>query len=265
MAGERAPDGVARVEHRRERADAERARRFAGQGKLVSRDACEEGCRQHGHSGVRSSPDPSVGSLHDERYERQQAERGEHRSRRRRGARGERHASSAPASRPRVRRRRSRRSRRRSRSGRREPRERNARPARGSSQHAMAAATTIAATSSGGQNGRNVAPSSGGDDAERDRHRAARVALCRGERLLVLRGAFLAGRATLRRPQCVPQLGGEVGRVRSRRGIDRERRVDGGDEAAREASALGRQRRRAGLDGARDLLDGHSPERDAGR
>ena len=39
----------------------------------------------------------------------------------------------------------------------------------GSSQHAIAVATTIAATSSGGQNGRERRTENGGDDAERDR------------------------------------------------------------------------------------------------
>ena len=225
----------------------------------MSRDACEQGCCQHGHGGVRSSPDPSVGSLHYERYERQQAERSEYRSDdEQEPVPGVAPVQHQPACRECA------------------VHDRSAlgdvpdREDGNRENQCQTGARIEPARDRGGDHDRGYElrrpereerrAENGGDDAERDRHCAARMALCRGERLLVLRGAFLAGRATLRRPQCVPQLGGEVGRVRSRGGIDRERRVHGGDEAAREASALGRQRRSAGLDGVCDLLDGHSPE-----
>ena len=44
-------------------------------------------------------------------------------------------------------------------------------------------------------------------------------------------------------------------------GLERESRVDRRDQAPRQAAPLGRERGRAGLDRARDLLDRHAPER----
>ena len=75
----------------------------------------------------------------------------------------------------------------------------SARPRRGSSQHASPVASTSSATSSVGQNGRNVAPSAAVSDSESDRQDAARVPAGGRDRLLDrLFRARLARRTALR-------------------------------------------------------------------
>ena len=73
--------------------------------------------------------------------------------------------------------------------------------------------------------------------------------------------AAAAARRARRFAQGVAELGGEVGCARPGGRLERESRVDRRDQAPREVAPLGRQRGRAGVDRARDLLDRHAPER----
>ncbi len=103
----------------------------------------------------------------------------------------------------------------------------------------------------------------GRHDSESHGQNPPRMATCGRDRFLDLDlGPALHARlATLRLSRCVAQLCGQVRRAGTPARLDRERRIDSRDEAAGQTAPLRGERRRTGLDRARDLLDRHAPER----